>query len=145
MDTVSRLLAVFASWAPLLTDPTFHKSGRAVARGVLSPGSRTVTACLVAAWPLVGNHWSAYANVVRRARLPMLVMARVFSPCLATSPAGAAGGRMAPCRGGERAASGRHKFRAAPCLGSRSMALQGAKSRGREIGTLSPVGSPADC
>jgi hypothetical protein len=43
---------------------------------VLAAGSRTVTACLVAAWPWVARHWSVYENVGRRARLPMLAMAR---------------------------------------------------------------------
>ena len=43
---------------------------------ILAFGSRTVTACLVAAWPWVGKHFSAYENVGRRARLPMLALAR---------------------------------------------------------------------
>jgi hypothetical protein len=43
---------------------------------ILAVGSRTVTACLVAAWPWVAKHWSVYENVGRRARLPMLAMAR---------------------------------------------------------------------
>ena len=43
---------------------------------ILAVGSRTVTACLVASWPWVTKHWSAYENVGRRARLPMLELAR---------------------------------------------------------------------
>lgn len=43
---------------------------------ILAVGSRTVTACLLAAWPWVRRHGSAYENVGRRARLPMLVLAR---------------------------------------------------------------------
>jgi hypothetical protein len=50
-----------------------------LARGaILATGDRTVTACLLAAWPWVTKHWSAYENVLRRARLRMLVLARML-------------------------------------------------------------------
>lgn len=75
MDTVSTLLGVFASCAPVLTDPTLGNLAVLVRGAILTTGSRTVTACLVAAWPWVGKHWSAYENVGRRARLPMLPLA----------------------------------------------------------------------
>jgi hypothetical protein len=45
---------------------------------VLSTRERTVTACLVAAWPWVSKTWQAYENVLRRARFCMLQMARVL-------------------------------------------------------------------
>ena len=46
-----------------------------LARGaILATRERTVTACLVAAWPWATKHWSAYENVLRRARLYMLAM-----------------------------------------------------------------------
>ena len=76
MDTVSTLLGVFASCAPGLTGPTFRNLAVLLRGAILAVGSRTVTACLVAAWPWVARHWSAYENVGRRARLPMLAMAR---------------------------------------------------------------------
>lgn len=76
MDTVSTLLGMFASCAPVLTGPTFRNLAVLVRGAILAAGSRTVTACLVAAWPWVGKHWSAYENVGRRARLPMLLLAR---------------------------------------------------------------------
>lgn len=76
MDTVSTLLGVFASCAPGLTVRTFANLAVLLRGAVLAAGSHTVTACLVAAWPWVGKHFSAYENVGRRARLPMLAMAR---------------------------------------------------------------------
>jgi len=76
LDTVSTLLGVFASCAPGLTGPTFRNLAVLLRGAILAVGSRTVTACLVAAWPWVGRHWSVYENVGRRARLPMLAMAR---------------------------------------------------------------------
>jgi hypothetical protein len=76
LDTVSTLLGVFASCAPALTSPTFQNLAVLLRGAILAVGSRTVTACLVAAWPWVRKHWSAYENVGRRARLPMLELAR---------------------------------------------------------------------
>ena len=71
MEPVSTIMTVFASVAPVLTVPTAQNLA-VLFRGVLlAPGARTVTGCLVAAWPWVTRHWSAYANVLRRARLPM--------------------------------------------------------------------------
>jgi hypothetical protein len=60
----------------VLTGPTFQNLAVLVRGAILAVGSRTVTACLVAAWPWVSKHWSAYENVGRRARLPMLAMAQ---------------------------------------------------------------------
>lgn len=76
MDTVSTLLGVFASCAPELTARTFANLAVLLRGAILAVGSRTVTACLVAAWPWVGKHFSAYENVGRRAELPMRAMAR---------------------------------------------------------------------
>lgn len=87
MDTVSTLLGVFASWAPVLTEPTFANLAVLLRGAVLASGPRTVTGCLAAAWPWVRKHWSVYENVARRARLPMLVMARgLFLLVLALLP-----------------------------------------------------------
>jgi hypothetical protein len=76
LDTVSTLLGVFASCTPDLTVRTAANLAVLLRGAVLAAGSRTVTACLVAAWPWVARHWSVYENVGRRARLPMLAMAR---------------------------------------------------------------------
>lgn len=75
METVSTIMVLLASLAPALTAPTFENLAVLVRGAILAVGSRTVTACLVAAWPWVGKHWSAYENVGRRARLPMLALA----------------------------------------------------------------------
>jgi len=90
LDTVSTLLGVFASWAPVLTEPTFANLAMLLRGAVLASGPRTVTGCLAAVWPLVNKHWSAYENVARRARMPMLVMARgLFLLVLALLPGNA--------------------------------------------------------
>lgn len=90
LDTVSTVLGVFASWAPVLTEPTFANLAMLLRGAVVASGARTVTGCLVAVWPLVKKHWSAYENVARRARLPMLVMARgLFLLVLALLPGNA--------------------------------------------------------
>jgi hypothetical protein len=74
MSIVSTFVALMASFDPALTAPT-AASLAVLARGaVLSPAKRTVTACLVAAWPWVGKHWSAYENVVRRSRVDLKKM-----------------------------------------------------------------------
>lgn len=76
MEPVSTMMAVFASFVPVLTAPTAQNLGVLLRGAVLAPGARTVTGCLLAAWPWVTKHWSAYANVLRRARLPMRRLAR---------------------------------------------------------------------
>lgn len=76
LEPVSTMMAVFASFGPALTAPTAQNLGVLLRGAVLAPGARTVTGCLVAAWPWVTKHWSAYANVLRRARLPMGQLAR---------------------------------------------------------------------
>jgi hypothetical protein len=59
-----------------LTARTWENLGVLVRGAILAPGARTVTGCLRAAWPWVTKHWSAYENVLRRARLDMRVLAR---------------------------------------------------------------------
>jgi len=71
----------------VLTEPTFANLAVLLRGAVLASGPRTVTGCLAAAWPWVRKHWSVYENVARRARLPMLVMARgLFLLVLALLP-----------------------------------------------------------
>ena len=90
MEPVSTMMAVFASFAPALTAPTAQNLGVLLRGAVLAPGARTVTGCLLAAWPWVSKHWSAYANVLRRARLPMRSLARqLFRLILELIPEGA--------------------------------------------------------
>ena len=71
MEPVSTIMTVFASVAAVLTAPTAQNLAVLFRGALLAPGARTVTGCLVAAWPWVTRHWSAYANVLRRARLPL--------------------------------------------------------------------------
>lgn len=87
MEPVSTMMVVFASVASAMTAPTAQNLGVLLRGAVLAPGARTVTGCLVAAWPWVTKHWSAYANVLRRARLPMRALARgLFRLILALVP-----------------------------------------------------------
>ena len=76
METVSTIMVLLAGLAPALTTPTYQNFAVLVRGAILAVGSRTVTACLVAAWPWVTKHFSAYENVGRRAELPMLAMAQ---------------------------------------------------------------------
>jgi hypothetical protein len=71
-------MALFASFAPATTIPTAQNLAVLARGAILAVGDRTVTACLLAAWPWVTKHWSAYENVLRRARLGMLRLARVL-------------------------------------------------------------------
>jgi len=71
-------MALFASFAPALTRRTHENLAVLVRGAILAVGARTVTGCLVAAWPWVRKHWSAYENVPRRARLHMRGLARLL-------------------------------------------------------------------
>ena len=78
METVCTIQVLLASFAPALTARTYENVGVLVRGAILAVGSRTVTACLMAAWPWVRKHWSAYENVGRRAQVHMLPLARVL-------------------------------------------------------------------
>lgn len=78
MEPVSTIMALFASFAPATTIRTAQNLAVLARGAILAVGDRTVTACLLAAWPWVTKHWSAYENVLRRARLGMLGLARVL-------------------------------------------------------------------
>jgi hypothetical protein len=87
LEPVSTMMAACASVFSTLTAPTAQNLGVLLRGAVLAAGPRTVTGCLLAAWPWVSKHWSAYANVLRRARLPMRRMARgLFRLILALVP-----------------------------------------------------------
>ena len=78
MEPVCTIVALLASFAPALTTRTLENLGVLLRGALLATGQRTVTGCLVAAWPWVTKHWSAYENVFRRARLSLRVLARTL-------------------------------------------------------------------
>jgi len=78
MEPVSTIMAVLASFGPAMTARTTENLAVLARGAILASGPRTVTACLWAAWPWVTKHWSAYENVLGRARLRMLVLARML-------------------------------------------------------------------
>jgi len=89
MATVSTLVMLMGSFNPALTSQTAASLAVLLRGAVLSPRERTVTACLVAAWPWVRKGWQAYENVLRRARFRMLQLARIlFGPALRLVPEG---------------------------------------------------------
>jgi len=90
MGTVSTLVMLMASFNPALTAQTAASLAVLLRGAVLSQRDRTVTACLVAAWPWVKKGWQAYENVLRRARINMLWLARIlFGLALRLAPEGA--------------------------------------------------------
>lgn len=89
MDTVSTFVTLMASFRPVLSARTAENLSVLARGAVLAGGPRTVTACLWAVWPWVRKHWSAYHNVLRRARLEPLALARVlFTLALPLIPEG---------------------------------------------------------
>ena len=78
MTTVSTFVMLMASFDPALTARTAASLAVLLRGAVLGPRARTVTACLVAAWPWVKKDWQAYENVLRRAKINMLWLARIL-------------------------------------------------------------------
>jgi len=78
MTTVSTFVMLMASFDPVLTTRTAASLAVLLRGAVLGPRARTVTACLVAAWPWVKKDWQAYENVLRRAKINMLALARIL-------------------------------------------------------------------
>ena len=78
MTTVSTFVMLLASFNPVMTSRTAANMAVLARGALLSTGPRTVTSCLVAAWPWVEKHWSAYGNVLRRARLDSPALARIL-------------------------------------------------------------------
>ena len=78
MDTVSTLVALMASFNVALSSRAAASMAVLLRGAVLSPRARTVTGCLMAAWPWVKKQWQAYENVLRRARINILSLARVL-------------------------------------------------------------------
>ena len=67
-----------ASFNPVLTACTAANMAVLARGAVLSTGARTVTSCLLAAWPWVQKRWSAYADVLRRSRFDSPKLARIL-------------------------------------------------------------------
>ena len=78
MTTVSTFVMLMASFNPVLTSRTAASLAVLLRGAVLGLRARTVTACLVAAWPWVKKDWRAYENVLRRAKIHMLALARIL-------------------------------------------------------------------
>lgn len=78
MNTVSTFVMLMASFDPALTARTAASLAVLLRGAVLGPRARTVTACLLAAWPWVKKDWQAYENVLRRAQINMLWLARIL-------------------------------------------------------------------
>ena len=78
MDTVSTLMVLMASFNSAFTAPTAANVGVLLRGALLAHGPRTVTGCLLAAWPWVDKHWSAYANVPRRARMDLHLLSWIL-------------------------------------------------------------------
>lgn len=78
MDSLSTFATLFASFASVVTAPTAQSMAVLLRGAVLAPRARTVTGCLVAAWPWVDKRWQSYSNVLRRAKMNMPQMARLL-------------------------------------------------------------------
>jgi hypothetical protein len=78
MATVSTFVMLMASFDLVVTARTAANLAVLSQGALLATGPRTVTACLRAAWPWVRKHWSAYHNVLGRARLDVRAMAHVL-------------------------------------------------------------------
>jgi hypothetical protein len=78
LQPVSTIVRLVASFGSALTRRTAENLCVLARGAILATGSRTVTGCLLAAWPWVTKHWSAYANVLRRARVEMVHLARML-------------------------------------------------------------------
>jgi hypothetical protein len=76
VEQVSTIMALFASFRPELTMPTFENLGLLLRGALLAPGERTVTACVRSASPWMKKHVSAYENVLSRAKFDGKALAR---------------------------------------------------------------------
>ena len=78
MRKVSTFMGLFANFNTVLTSPTALNLGVLARGALLAAGDRTVTGCLRAAWPWVRKHFSAYENLVRRAKLDGRGLGRIL-------------------------------------------------------------------
>lgn len=90
MKEASTIIALFAGFGPALTSPTFENLAVLMRGAILASSERTVTACIRAAAPWAVKHFSAYENVLRRAKLNERRLARIlFSMIEGLIPKGA--------------------------------------------------------
>ena len=73
-----RIITLFNIFSQVLTKPTYANLGVLLRGAILTSGARTVTECLRCAWPWVDKHFSAYENVLRRAKMNEWKMARIM-------------------------------------------------------------------
>lgn len=78
MNSLSTLVALMASFNPVLTAPTAQNLAVLLRGAVLATRARTITACLTAACPWMTKSYHAYANVLRRSKLQMIRMAPIL-------------------------------------------------------------------
>jgi hypothetical protein len=78
VSTVSTLMILFASFSGVMTAPTYESMSVLLRGAVLARGPRTVTGCISAAAPWAQKHWTSYENVLRRARIKTIRMARIL-------------------------------------------------------------------
>lgn len=91
MDSVSTIMVLLASLASsALTAPTARNLAVLARGAILATGPRTVTACLLAAWPWATKRWGAYEDVLRRSRMSLWRLAQaLLHQMLALVPEGA--------------------------------------------------------
>jgi hypothetical protein len=71
-------MVLMASYHPSFTARTAANVGVLLRGAVCAHGPRTVTGCLLAAWPWVTKDWSAYAHVLSRARVDLHGLSRLL-------------------------------------------------------------------
>jgi hypothetical protein len=79
MEPVSTIMMLLASLtSSALTAPTARNLAVLARGALLARGPRTVTACLLAAWPWATKRWGAYEDVLRRSRMSMRRLAQAL-------------------------------------------------------------------
>jgi hypothetical protein len=78
VQQVSTIMAFMASFNCVLTKRTAENLGVLARGAILAHGPRTATNCILSAWLWADCHWSAYANVLRRARMDLRKMGRIL-------------------------------------------------------------------
>jgi len=78
VNTVSTFVMLMASFDSVLSAPTAENLAVLLRGAVLARKARTITGCLMAAWPWVKKDWQAYGNVLRRSQINPLLLARIL-------------------------------------------------------------------
>ena len=73
-----KIISLFTIFSQVLTKPTHANLGVLLRGAILTGGARTVRECLRCACPWVDKHFSAYENVLRRAKMNEWKMARIM-------------------------------------------------------------------